>query len=70
MAGAHASSAADAGRWDFNVTLLEEDGDAFGTYPLPNPYDENQRSLCNKCHGQDEFDLLEVAEGSASDPKL
>ena len=67
---AHASSAADSGRWDFNVTLLEEDGDAFGTYALPNPYDENQRSLCNKCHGQDEFDLIEGVEGSPADPKL
>jgi hypothetical protein len=57
---AHASSAADSGRWDFNVTFLEEDGDAFGTYALPNPYDNNQRSLCNKCHGQDEFDALDV----------
>lgn len=55
---AHASSAADSGRWDFNVTLLDEDGDAFGTYPLPNPYDAAQRSLCNKCHGQDIFDDL------------
>ena len=54
---AHATSAMDAGRWDFNVTGLEEDGDESGSYKIPNPYaDTSQRSLCNKCHGQDEFD--------------
>ena len=53
----HATSSPDAGRWDFNVTLLEEDGHG-GAYALPNPYDANQRSLCNKCHSQDEFDHL------------
>jgi hypothetical protein len=55
---AHASSAPDAGRWDFNVTGLAEDGDGSGSYALPNPYDGNQRSLCNKCHAQDEYDAL------------
>jgi predicted CXXCH cytochrome family protein len=53
---AHATSAPDAGRWDFNVTLLDEDGLESGSYAIPNPYDANQRSLCNKCHSQDEFD--------------
>ena len=55
---AHATSAPDAGRWDFSVTLLDEDGLESGSYAIPNPYDHNQRSLCNKCHRTDEFDLL------------
>jgi len=56
---AHASSAPDAGRWDFNVTLLVEDGDESGSYEIPNPYgDPNQRSLCNKCHRKDQFDHI------------
>ena len=56
---AHASSAMDAGRWDFNVTFLSEDGDESGSYEIPDPYADpgNQRSLCNKCHVQDAFDL-------------
>jgi predicted CXXCH cytochrome family protein len=54
---AHATSAPDAGRWDFNVTGLAEDGHESGSYTIPNPYgDPVQRSLCNKCHTQDEFD--------------
>lgn len=56
----HATSAADAGRWDFDVTFLDEDGLESGSYALPNPYDANQRSLCNKCHAKDEFDHLPV----------
>ncbi len=55
---AHANSAMDSGRWDFNVTGLEEDGHESGSYKLPNPYDVSQRSLCNKCHKKDEFDAL------------
>ena len=55
---AHATSSPDAGRWDFNVTLLDEDGVESGAFALPNPYDANQRSLCNKCHSKDEFDHL------------
>jgi hypothetical protein len=55
---AHATSAMDAGRWDFNITGLAEDGHESGSYAIPNPYDEFQRSLCNKCHSQDEFDAL------------
>jgi len=51
---AHATSAPDAGRWDFSVTLLDEDGLESGSYPIPNPYaDPDQRSLCNKCHRKD-----------------
>lgn len=51
---AHASSAPDAGRWDFNVTFLHEDGVESGSYPIPDPYSSvDQRSLCNKCHGKD-----------------
>jgi predicted CXXCH cytochrome family protein len=54
---AHATSAPDAGRWDFSVTLLHEDGVESGSYQIPDPYgDLNQRSLCNKCHNKDEFD--------------
>jgi len=54
---AHATSAPDAGRWDFSVTGLAEDGHESGSYTIPNPYgDPVQRSLCNKCHTQDEFD--------------
>jgi predicted CXXCH cytochrome family protein len=49
---AHATSAPAAGRWDFNVTRLDDDGLASGSYPLPNPYgDPDQGSLCAKCHG-------------------
>ena len=59
---AHATSSPDAGRWDFNVTVLSEDGAESGAYAIPNPYgDPNQRSLCNKCHVQDEFDADVVA---------
>ena len=56
---AHATSAPNAGRWDFNVTFLKDDGVASGSYALPNPYDSQQRSLCNKCHSKDEFDTLQ-----------
>ena len=55
---AHATSAQDAGRWDFNVTGLAEDGHESSSYPIFNPYDEYQRSLCNKCHAQDVYDTL------------
>jgi len=55
---AHATSAPDAGRWDFSVTFLVEDGLESGSYAIPNPYTDNQRSLCNKCHKKDEFDIL------------
>ncbi len=56
---AHATSAPDAGRWDFNVTLLEEDGLNSGSYVIPDPYNNpNQRSLCNKCHNKDAFDHI------------
>lgn len=48
---AHASSAPAAGRWDFNVGLLQEDGLISGSYPLPDPYaDPDQGPLCRKCH--------------------
>jgi hypothetical protein len=47
---AHASSAPYAGRWDFNVSQLAQDGLASGSYPIPNPYGPNQGSLCTKCH--------------------
>jgi hypothetical protein len=49
---AHASSAPHSGRWDFNVDLLEQDGVASGSWPIPNPYpgDHAQGPLCAKCH--------------------
>jgi hypothetical protein len=50
---AHASSGPFSGRWDFNETYLVEDGTVEGSYAIPNPYDDNQRSLCNKCHNKD-----------------
>ena len=58
---AHASSARDAGRWDFDVTFMFEDGDESGSFDMStlltgNYADMNQRSLCNKCHNQDAFD--------------
>lgn len=47
----HASSAPAAGRWDFNVDRLGDDGVPSGSYPLANPYaDPAQRQLCVKCH--------------------
>ena len=56
---AHATSAPDAGRWDFSVTLLAEDGLESGSYAIPDPYgDDDQRSLCNKCHVKDAFDHI------------
>ncbi|MBU1320315.1 MAG: hypothetical protein KKG33_11960 [candidate division Zixibacteria bacterium] len=56
---AHATSAPNAGRWDFNVTLLEEDGLESGSYAIPDPYSSpNQRSLCNKCHAKDVNDEI------------
>jgi hypothetical protein len=54
---AHAMSAPDAGRWDFAVTFLHEDGAESGSWPIPDPYaNDNQRSLCNKCHNKDAGD--------------
>jgi hypothetical protein len=48
---AHASSAPAAGRWDFNISLLADDGLVSGSYPIPDPYNSpNQGSLCSKCH--------------------
>jgi cytochrome c553 len=48
---AHASSAPAAGRWDFNVDLLQDDGVVSGSWPIPDPYDSvNQGPLCAKCH--------------------
>jgi hypothetical protein len=52
----HATSAPNAGRWDFNILGMAADGVISGSYKIPNPYDGGQRSLCNKCHSKDEFD--------------
>lgn len=60
---AHASSAPDAGRWDFNLQFLAKDGVTSLAYAIPNPYPDVdplvpvQRSLCNKCHAKDAGDL-------------
>lgn len=60
---AHASSAPDAGRWDFSITGMAEDGHESSSFDmsanLPAGYNDGfQRSLCNKCHSRDEFDAL------------
>lgn len=58
---AHATSSPDAGRWDFRVTLLNEDGVESLSWAIPDPYAGQgfeQRSLCNKCHYKDEGDEL------------
>ncbi len=64
---AHATSAASAGRWDFNVTFNEEDGDAWGTFELAqrisNLSTNANRSLCNKCHVKDIDDDIKVDGG-------
>lgn len=50
---AHASSAPAAGRWDFHVYRLVDDGVASGSYPLQNPYPGSaQGQLCRKCHSE------------------
>jgi hypothetical protein len=63
----HATSAASAGRWDFNVTFNEEDGDAWGTFELAqrisNLSTNANRSLCNKCHVQDIDDEIKPDGG-------
>jgi hypothetical protein len=49
---AHASSAPHAGRWDFNIDRLDEDGLISGSWPIANPYNDSaQGQLCYKCHG-------------------
>jgi len=51
---AHGTSAPHAGRWDFNVRLLDDDGLVSGSYSIPNPYPgPDQRQLCLKCHYQE-----------------
>jgi len=48
---AHASSSPSAGRWDFRVGLLSQDGLASGSFPIPDPYSSlSQGPLCSKCH--------------------
>ncbi|MEZ4387253.1 MAG: cytochrome c3 family protein [Candidatus Krumholzibacteriia bacterium] len=49
---AHASSAPAAGRWDFDIALLVDDGVVSGSYAIPSPYRAPiQGPLCQKCHG-------------------
>jgi len=59
---AHATSAASAGRWDFNVTFNEEDGDTWGTYEMAQRISalstNANRPLCNKCHVKDIDDAI------------
>jgi ferredoxin len=58
---AHATSGQNAGRWDFNIPLYEEDGVESGSYAMPQPGNygnDNQRSLCNKCHNKDVNDHM------------
>ena len=58
---AHASAFSDAGRWDFQATLLTssavlstpEGVHAYYGEDIANRYQPFQRSLCNKCHVQD-----------------
>ncbi len=48
---AHASSAPAAGRWDFRVGLLSQDGLVSGSFPIPSPFPgPDQGTLCAKCH--------------------
>jgi hypothetical protein len=48
---AHATSSPAAGRWDFRVLRLADDGRASGSWPIPNPYGgPAQGPLCSKCH--------------------
>lgn len=54
---AHATSAQNSGRWDFNITTYAEDGVESVSYVMPQTYNSpNQRSLCNKCHNKDKND--------------
>ena len=56
---AHGTSSPNVGRWDFNVATMGEDGQYAYRENLPAPYDNfGQRSLCNKCHAQDEHDEI------------
>ena len=63
---AHASSAPAAGRWDFRVEYLSDDGLASGSHPIPDPYGHpDQRHLCHKCHapGDDHEEVLSHKPG-------
>ncbi len=53
---AHATSAPDAGRWDFASPFCRKTASNPVPMLIPNPYGPNQRSLCNKCHVQDAGD--------------
>ncbi len=60
---AHASSAPHAGRWDFNIDLLDEDGVQSGSWPIPNPYNDSaQAQLCAKCHPGQNIGLIPIIE--------
>ena len=56
---AHATSAQNSGRWDFNIVMFHDDGVESHAYVMPqsgNYGNPNQRSLCNKCHNKDKND--------------
>lgn len=74
---AHASSAPAAGRWDWNVDQLGDDGVVSGSWVIPDPYnDPAQRSLCVKCHdenhdnGKSCLNCHAPGQGSGTDPFL
>lgn len=51
---AHATSGPEAGRWDFNVALLGDDGAVSGSLAIGQPWPGTaQRALCVKCHDVD-----------------
>lgn len=56
---AHASSGPKSGRWDFTIETWASEGSS-GSYPIENPYaassGDQQRRLCEKCHGLGEPD--------------
>lgn len=62
---AHGTSAPHAGRWDFNVAYLGQDGVQSGSWPIPNPFNNsNQKQLCAKCH--DKAEAHGVGQGCLS----
>lgn len=59
---AHGTSSPNIGRWDFGIDVMGYDGRYAYRENVPAPYDNyGQRSLCNKCHVQDEGDEIVVA---------
>jgi hypothetical protein len=68
---AHASSAPHAGRWDFNVSLLNEDGAVSQSFPIPDPYNSpNQGTLCTKCHSTEPSSLDGSSNRTRTDDRV